>query len=34
MVGMLDAAERVFPVLTPAALVDRHPLMHSPRVDP
>lgn len=34
MVGMLDAAERVFPVLTPAALVDRHPLMRSPRVDP
>ncbi|MFI5311793.1 MAG: nitrous oxide reductase family maturation protein NosD [Gemmatimonadales bacterium] len=31
LVTVLDAAERVFPVLTPAALVDRHPLMHSPR---
>jgi len=31
MVSMLDAAERVFPVLTPEALVDHHPLMRSPR---
>lgn len=31
MVGMLDVAERVFPVLTPDALVDHHPLMRSPR---
>lgn len=34
VVGMLNAAERALPVLTPAAIVDRHPLMHSPRVDP
>ena len=31
LVALLDAAERVFPVLTPDALVDHHPLMHSPR---
>ncbi len=31
MVGILDAAERVFPVLTPDALVDHHPLMRPPR---
>jgi nitrous oxidase accessory protein len=31
LVGILDAAERVLPVLTPAALVDRHPLMRAPR---
>lgn len=31
LVALLDAAERVLPVLTPAALVDRRPLMHSPR---
>ena len=31
MVAVLDAAERVFPVLTPEALVDKHPLMRSPR---
>ena len=31
LVALLDAAERVIPVLTPDALVDRHPLMRSPR---
>lgn len=31
LVAILDAAERVLPVLTPAALVDRKPLMRSPR---
>ena len=31
LVALLDAAERVLPVLTPAALVDRSPLMRSPR---
>ncbi|MBI1808490.1 MAG: nitrous oxide reductase family maturation protein NosD [Gemmatimonadetes bacterium] len=31
MVAILDAAERVFPVLTPEALVDRRPLMRPPR---
>ena len=31
MVGVLDAAERVLPILTPAALVDKHPLMRPPR---
>jgi nitrous oxidase accessory protein len=31
MVGVLDVAERVMPVLTPAALADAHPLMRSPR---
>lgn len=30
LVSILDAAERVLPVLTPEALVDRHPLMHRP----
>jgi len=31
LVALLDAAERVFPVMTPTALVDNHPLMRSPR---
>lgn len=31
LVSILDAAERVLPVLTPAALVDRRPLMRPPR---
>ncbi|HYV98709.1 MAG TPA: nitrous oxide reductase family maturation protein NosD [Gemmatimonadaceae bacterium] len=31
LVTVLDAAERVMPVLTPEALVDRTPLMRSPR---
>jgi nitrous oxidase accessory protein len=31
LVALLDAAERVLPVLTPTALVDHHPLMRSPR---
>lgn len=31
LVSILDAAERVLPVLTPAALVDKHPLMRPPR---
>ncbi len=31
LVSILDAAERVMPVLTPEALVDRHPLMRAPR---
>ncbi|MEK7240034.1 MAG: nitrous oxide reductase family maturation protein NosD [Gemmatimonadota bacterium] len=31
LVSILDAAERVLPVLTPEALVDRHPLMRRPR---
>jgi len=31
VVGVLDAAERVFPVLTPETFVDRRPLMRSPR---
>ncbi len=31
LVSILDAAERVLPVLTPEALVDRHPLMRPPR---
>lgn len=31
LVSVLDMAERVFPVLTPAAFVDLHPLMRSPR---
>lgn len=31
MVAVLDAAEHVLPVLTPSALVDKHPLMRSPR---
>jgi len=31
LVAILDAAERVFPVMTPTALVDNHPLMRSPR---
>ena len=31
IVAVLDAAERVFPVLTPEALVDKRPLMRSPR---
>jgi nitrous oxidase accessory protein len=31
LVAVLDAAEHVLPVLTPAALVDRHPLTRSPR---
>lgn len=31
LVALLDAAERVLPVLTPDALVDRHPLMRVPR---
>lgn len=31
LVGILDAAERVLPVLTPNALVDEHPLMRPPR---
>jgi len=30
MVGLLDAAERVLPVLTPAAIVDHRPLMRPP----
>jgi nitrous oxidase accessory protein len=30
-VSMLDAAERVLPVLTPETLVDAHPLMRPPR---
>lgn len=30
-VAILDATERVLPVVTPAALVDRRPLMRSPR---
>lgn len=31
LVAILDAAERVLPVLTPEALVDRRPLMRPPR---
>jgi len=31
LVAVLDAAERVLPVLTPEAMVDRHPLMRPPR---
>lgn len=31
LVSVLDAAERVLPVLTPEALVDRHPLIRPPR---
>ncbi|MBI3789909.1 MAG: nitrous oxide reductase family maturation protein NosD [Gemmatimonadetes bacterium] len=31
LVGMLDAAERVLPVLTPRVLIDRHPRMRPPR---
>jgi nitrous oxidase accessory protein len=31
IVGLLDAAERVMPVLTPAAIVDHYPLMRPPR---
>lgn len=31
LVSILDAAERVLPVLTPEALVDKHPLMRPPR---
>jgi nitrous oxidase accessory protein len=31
LVSILDAAERVLPVLTPEALVDRHPLIRPPR---
>lgn len=31
LVALLDVAERVMPVLTPASLVDRRPLMRSPR---
>lgn len=31
LVALLDAAERVFPVLTPTAIVDNHPLMRPPR---
>ena len=31
LVTVLDAAERVLPVLTPEAVVDRHPLMRAPR---
>lgn len=31
LVALLDAAERVLPVLTPDALVDHHPLMRTPR---
>lgn len=31
VVGILDAAERMLPVLTPDVLVDAHPLMRSPR---
>jgi nitrous oxidase accessory protein len=31
LVAILDAAERVLPVLTPEALVDRHPLMRPPQ---
>ena len=31
LVAILDAAERVFPVMTPTALVDNHPLMRTPR---
>ena len=31
LVAILDAAERVLPVLTPEALVDKHPLMKAPR---
>ena len=31
LVAMLDAAERVFPALTPTAMVDRHPRMRPPR---
>ncbi len=31
LVSILDAAERVLPVLTPEALVDHHPLMRPPR---
>jgi nitrous oxidase accessory protein len=31
LVTVLDAAERVLPVLTPAAVVDLHPLMRAPR---
>jgi nitrous oxidase accessory protein len=30
MVGLLDAAEHVLPVLTPAAIVDPRPLMRQP----
>jgi nitrous oxidase accessory protein len=30
-VDLLDVAERVFPVLTPAALADGRPLMAAPR---
>ncbi len=31
LVAILDAAEHVLPVLTPEALVDKHPLMRPPR---
>ncbi len=31
LVSILDAAEHVLPVLTPEALVDKHPLMRPPR---
>lgn len=31
LVSILDAAERVMPVLTPDALVDKHPLMRPPQ---
>ena len=31
LVAILDAAERVLPVLTPEALVDRRPLMRPPQ---
>ena len=31
LVGLLDAAERVLPVLTPDTLVDRNPLMRQPQ---
>jgi len=31
IVGLLDSAERVLPVLAPDVLVDRHPLMRAPK---
>jgi nitrous oxidase accessory protein len=34
MVDLLDLAERVMPTLTPATLVDQHPLMKRPAAGP
>lgn len=33
-VSVLDAAERVAPVLTPATMIDHHPLMRPPALEP